>query len=154
MPALVRTANVGSFTREKLLKHGMSDSSTYQAWKDMKRRCLNRKASNYQEYGGRGITVCGRWLVFANFWEDLGTRPDKMTLERIDNNKSYVPGNVKWASREDQANNTRRNRYIDLDGRRFTISAWARERKVSWFLIRDRLDNGIDPRDAIMGVGR
>lgn len=148
-----RVANSGSFTRERLLKHGLCESPTYQAWKDMKRRCTNVKAKNFHHYGGRGIKFCEAWRTFAGFLADMGVRPHGLTLERRNNNGNYEPGNCYWAPVIDQANNTRRNRFIEIDGRRQTISQWARERGVSRFLIRDRLDAGVHPVQAVMGVG-
>lgn len=88
--------------------HGMAHTPTWTAWKDMKARCFNPKLRNYKNYGGRGITVCSRWLQsFKNFLSDMGERPDGLTLERKNNNGNYEPGNCKWANRSDQCKNTR-----------------------------------------------
>lgn len=71
-------------------------------------RCRNRRFKQWADYGGRGITVCERWLEFSNFLEDMGQRLLGLTLERIDNDKGYEPGNCKWATRHDQRMNQRR----------------------------------------------
>lgn len=147
-----RLANAGSFTSERLITHGMHATPTWQAWKDMKARCSNPNLKNYARYGGRGIRVCERWLKFENFLADMGIRPDGMTLERKENDGDYEPGNCRWATRLEQARNTRRNRYIEIDGKRLTLSEWARDRGVSRFLIRDRIDAGISAREAVYGA--
>jgi hypothetical protein len=79
--------------------HGQSrptPTPTYRAWTAMLTRCHNPKAQNYARYGGRGIAVCGRWLSFQKFFEDMGARPSGCDLHRIDNDKGYEPGNCVW----------------------------------------------------------
>jgi hypothetical protein len=91
-------------------KHGMNKTPEWNAWVNMRQRCLNPNHTNYKHYGGRGIKVCERWLDFDNFLADMGRKPDpELTLERIDNSKGYEPANCKWATMKEQSNNTRRN---------------------------------------------
>lgn len=80
---------------------------TKKSWDSMISRCTRPYVNNYQNYGGRGITVCERWMKFENFLADMGERPEGLTLERIENDKGYEPGNCKWATWEEQASNRR-----------------------------------------------
>ncbi len=133
-----------------MTKHGMAYTPTWSAWKHMKRRCLNVKTAEYQRYGGRGITVCERWCnSFADFLADVGLRPDGMTLDRIDNNGNYEPGNCRWATRKEQSSNMRTNRTITVDGATRTIAEWARIVGMNRSAIRHRLESGWSDRDAV-----
>lgn len=78
----------------------------------MKQRCTNQKIAEYKNYGGRGITFCERWNKYENFLEDMGEAPNRMTIDRIDNNKGYEPGNCRWADYKTQARNTTRNKFV------------------------------------------
>jgi len=81
---------------------------TYVSWKGMKQRCFYPRDKCFDIYGGRGITICDRWLVFSNFLEDMGVRPEGTTLDRIDSNGNYEPGNVRWATPTEQTANLSR----------------------------------------------
>jgi hypothetical protein len=118
----------------------------YKAWYCMIDRCTNPRARNWKNYGGRGITVCARWLTsFANFFADVGLCPTdrgRLTLERCDNERGYTPDNVVWANYKAQSRNRRNNRRVTHDGRTQTVADWAAELGVPRCRIIDRLDAG------------
>lgn len=110
-------------------------SSTYMSWSGMKDRCLNPLAPFFNDYGGRGITVCDRWInSFENFLSDLGERPLGLTLERINNDGNYELGNCKWATRKEQANNRRAKRNAHIlkhEGISKSVTQWAKDKGLS-----------------------
>lgn len=90
--------------------HNMTHSGTYKSWQMMKARCSCPNYTQFKDYGGRGITVCDRWLKFENFLEDMGERPAGRTLDRINNDGNYEPSNCRWATRAEQNGNKRKKR--------------------------------------------
>lgn len=110
-----KTLSCGCYRREmhklKTSTHGMHTSATYNSWDTMTQRCTNIRNSNYSYYGGRGITICDRWLEsFENFLEDMGVRPEGKTLDRIDVDGNYEPSNCRWATYSEQSSNKRKQR--------------------------------------------
>ena len=90
-----------------MTSHGWSDTKTYQAWTNMRARCKGYTHAQKKNYPERGISIDPRWEVFAYFVEDMGERPEGLSLERIDNDKGYSKANCKWATREEQNANQR-----------------------------------------------
>ena len=120
-------------------KHGFSRTPIYLCWGGMIQRCTNPNALSYKRYGGRGITVCKRWLKFENFLADMGERPKGYSLDRIDNNGNYHPNNCRWATREQQANNTSSVVLLEFDGKVQSIARWAREYGLPEITLRHRI---------------
>lgn len=107
--------------------HLLSGTHLYNVWALMKQRCFNNNDSNYDNYGGRGITVCDEWLDSENFFEwamSTGYENGK-TLDRINNNGNYEPNNCKWSTPKEQGRNKRNNIHVDLDGETYVLSELA-----------------------------
>lgn len=120
----------------------------------MLRRCYNKNEPLYHRYGGRGIKVCERWRMrngigFSNFVSDMGARPTRSTLDRIDNNGDYSPGNCRWADRMTQNRNRSNTAYVMYEGARVHISELAARYEKDRRTIAWRLKNGKD----LAGVG-
>lgn len=143
--------------RDRQLTHGASrregkNNAEYVAWRSMLTRVTNSQAINFDDYGGRGITVCDRWLnSFESFLEDMGPKPSKAhSLDRINNNGNYEPGNCRWATQVEQNNNTRRNRYVTVSGVSKTVSEWAMVTGMPHAVITARLNNGWSDELAVL----
>lgn len=110
------------------ITHRMTGTRTLSIWKKMRRRCTDPKEHNYARYGGRGIKVCDRWMESVeNFVADMGLCPDGMTLDRIDSDGNYEPGNCRWATMLTQSRNRTNNVILEHGGRRMCMSEWAVE---------------------------
>jgi hypothetical protein len=105
----------------------MSKTPTHQRWWNMLQRCENPASPQWPHYGGRGIKVCERWRSFAAFFADMGEAPAGMSIERIDNDGDYEPGNCRWATQREQLLNTRRNRIIEFNGVSAPLCEWAQK---------------------------
>ena len=119
--------------------HGLSRTLTYKVWHRMIARCTDPDDLKYADYGGRGITVCERWMTFENFLADMGHKTRSQSINRIDNDGNYEPGNCEWTSAKVQANNTRRNRWITCNGETKTLSEWAKLIGIDPKSLSDRL---------------
>jgi hypothetical protein len=128
--------------------HGMTDTPTWRSWKSMRDRCLNPSHKSFQRYGK--LTICSEWVdSFEAFYAAMGDRPDGTTLERIDNEKGYLPENCRWATPKEQAQNTRSNRYVSAHGQELLISEWAEKNGVGADTIYLRLKRGWSPERAV-----
>lgn len=141
-----QTRSCGCLAREAIAnvnkKHGKSGTQIFNVHSAMMDRCYMQTNHAYKNYGGRGITVCGRWHDFENFYADMGDKPKGMTLERIDNHGPYSPDNVRWASYKDQANNRRSNVVLEFQGRKQTMQQWSDEMGLKIQTVWARLNRG------------
>ena len=115
-------------------------------------RCYCPTTGHFNNYGGRGIEVFQEWRDdFMTFFKYIGKRPTpKHTIERTDNNRGYFPGNVRWATRKEQANNTRRNYFVAANGEKYTIAQWSRISNICVNTIYSRIRLGWSPEKAVL----
>jgi|APGre2960657404_1045060.scaffolds.fasta_scaffold54728_2 hypothetical protein len=132
-------------------RHGKVKSSTYVSWQAMKTRCTNPKYKQYYNYGGRGISFPESWTEFKNFLADMGEKPVGYTLERIDNNKGYSKENCKWASRQEQATNTRTAKRLTYNNKTMCMLDWSRELKIPYDQIKNGFHKGLSA-EQILGA--
>lgn len=116
------TRSCGCLQRDRTRTHGKSRTRTYRIWMHMRQRCENPRSDSWARYGGRGITVCDRWRDFTAFFEDMGEAPAGHSLDRIDVNGNYEPGNCRWATSRQQLRNTRRNKVVNLNGEQVLLT--------------------------------
>src|SRR3990167_4430695 len=122
-----RVKSCGCLQRDRMITHGKSSTPTWKSWAGMRRRCEKPGDENWAIYGGRGIAVCERWRSFENFLADMVERPSGLSIDRIDNDGNYEPGNCRWATDTQQGRNTSANRLIEHGGRTMPLVAWADE---------------------------
>ena len=135
-----RDINTGQFKA----RHGMYGTKLYHIWNGLSGRCLNPNNKDYDNYGGRGITVCDEWRKPENFfgWAFLNGYNVDLTLDRIDCNKGYSPDNCRWITSEGQQRNKRNNVYLEYNGERHCISEWAEITGINKNTIFSRIRRG------------
>lgn len=131
--------------------HGKTGTTEFRIWEGMKARCSNPRHAFYRYYGGRGITVCDRWLCsFDNFLSDMGPRPSRdYTLDRINNDGDYEPNNCRWATKEQQNSNRRSSHFLIVGDTQLTISQWSMRTGLTRATITSRLKRGLAPEQAV-----
>lgn len=130
--------------------HGMARTRFYAIHQNMMNRCYNKNTSSYTKYGARGIEVCERWHVFANFYDDMfATYQDNSTIERNENDGPYSPSNCKWATRQEQAWNRRSSKLIEFKGKKQCIGAWADELGMRQETLWARFNRGWSAKRAL-----
>jgi hypothetical protein len=115
----------------------------------MIQRCTNKNHPRYSEWGGRGVTIDPVWMDFITFRDDMGPRPEGMTLDRKDNASGYGPSNCRWATPTEQQQNTKRVRLIEIDGVARSITGWCKVRGIVPSTAFKRIERGMSPLDAI-----
>jgi hypothetical protein len=150
------TKSCGCWRDEKCAQlfrtHGMTSSPEYVIWQHMKKRCLDPSDPGYSNYGGRGITICDRWIQsFQNFLEDMGARPSpRHSLDRYpDNNGPYEKTNCRYATRAEQARNTRNNHLLTYGGKTQCLMAWTEELHLNKQLLYTRIGRGWSTEKAL-----
>lgn len=137
----------------RVYRHGYAKSPTYNCWYSMHNRCSNPADIGFAHYGGRGIIVCQRWAYtkegLQNFIADMGERPVGCSLDRIDNNGNYDPGNCRWATQKLQARNRRSNRFVDFQGENVNVTILCEQHGISDNTFLERLKRGWSVERAI-----
>ena len=126
-------------------RHGMYGTPTYRAWAEMRTRTSNPRIRRFYDYGGRGIDCDPRWIRFEMFFDEMGEKPEGLTLERIDNSLGYWPSNCRWATCLEQANNKRNSRFVTVGGITKTVSQWALATGICRGTLQRRLKLGWEP---------
>ena len=121
----------------------------YWRWLAIKQRCFNNKHPRYKDYGGRGITLCERWLSFDFFLLDMGLPDKDLSIERVDNDKDYSPENCIWATRQTQGKNKRVVKLIDYEGKKITLKELCATIKMNYHSVKTRLQKGMNVEQAI-----
>ena len=136
--------------RNTKLTHGQSKTVLYRLWKGIRSRCYNKNSQFYLFYGGRGIVMAKEWHDFARFKADVGDRPsDAHEIDRIDNNKGYEPGNIRWATRSEQVNNRSNTTYVSYLGKKTPLKFACSMAGVDYELVRLRMKRGWDFSKAV-----
>lgn len=147
------TTSCGCYQKEKRAagnpKHGGKRTRLYSIWCGIKNRCYNPKNPSYPRYGGRGILLHDEWHDFAAFRAAVGDPPEGTTIDRIDTNKGYIPGNVRWASRVRQGRNTRFNRMETYQGKTMCLADWAETFRIPYGTLLHRMHRGRTFQEAI-----
>jgi len=135
------TRSCGCLMLDTNTSHNKSRSLEYKVWDSMIQRCGNKSHKAYDNYGGRGISVCSEWQDFENFYADMGDK-EGLTLERLDNDKGYSKDNCKWASWSENNRNRRSIRIVELDGVSKSVVEWAEVTGLKIQTICSRLNKG------------
>ena len=151
------TRSCGCLNKEILTKHGHASyhkSKTYIIWDNIKQRCNNSNDRGYKNYGGRGIKMCEAWQNFENFLKDMGSKPEGMSIDRIDNNGDYCPENCKWSTTKEQIRNRRNTLLITINNITKALGEWCEIYQKPYNRTWVRLYNNWTPEEALELVPR
>lgn len=141
---------------QSLVRHGHAGrgrkTRAYHVWRGMKNRCCNPNNPRFADYGGRGIEVCARWMAFEPFLEDMGEPTPHESIDRIDNDRGYEPGNCRWATTTQQARNTRVSRMLTVQGETLSMADWADRYGVTSAAVSKRMRRGWSVEEAVTGT--
>lgn len=130
--------------------HGACKTKEYRSWETAKKRCTNPNCKKYPRYGGRGITMCRRWLhSFENFIDDMGPCPKEFSIERTNNDGNYEPGNCIWGTHYVQARNRSNNIHLTANGKTQVLHDWAKEIKMDVGRLKRLLKKGKSLQEVI-----
>lgn len=139
------TTSCGCASLERAITHGQSKTPEYKAWMNMWSRCTNPKTRYWHRYGGRGISVCSKWTSFEAFFEDMGARPiscERISVDRINCDGDYEPGNCRWATQKTQARNTSVNVMVCVGGKSMTLAEAVETTNIKYNTVLYRLKRG------------
>lgn len=159
---LVDTVSCGCWRRDRMatlnLKHGHAragkHSGEWNTWMGMLARCGNPGCRDWPRYGGRGVAVCARWLRFEDFLSDMGPRPPGMSLDRIDVDGNYEPGNCRWATAKTQGRNKRATHRATIDGVTLPLADWADRFGIPYQTVLRRARYGVRGRALLRPANR
>lgn len=140
---LGKSKSCGCAGKDWCRTHGREGTSTYNIWAGLIQRCTNPHNREYPRYGGRGIAVCERWLKsFSDFLSDMGEKPAGKSIDRIDNDGNYEPGNCRWATRKEQQRNRSTTAMLTYRGKTLPMAAWAEKLGIKRKILERRIRDG------------
>ena len=125
------------------IKHGLYGTPEYRTWDSIIQRCLNKNSKDFPKYGGKGINVCSEWRLFSAFFKDMGLRPAKTSIDRIDNAKGYSKENCRWATKTQQGRNKGNNIWCLVDGKKVLLVELAASTGIHRETLRYRHKKGL-----------
>ena len=147
---LGKSKSCGCAGKDWCRTHGMEGTATYNVWAGLIQRCTNKRCREYPRYGGRGIRVCARWREsFEAFLSDMGEKPSGKSIDRIDNNGDYEPGNCRWATNSEQMRNRSTTEMLTYQGETLPLPEWAQRLGIKRKRLERRIRDGWSVEEAL-----